>query len=86
MTGRDLIIYILSNDLEDAPILDNGTILMENLGFIPIDKVALEMGVGFSTVIAWMREGIIRGYNVNNALYIDANSVQTLLDKKERKE
>ena len=86
MTGRDLIIYILSNGLEDEPIFDNETIIMENLGFIPIDKVAVKMNVGFSTVIAWMREGIIKGYNVNNALYIDANSMQALLIKKQRKE
>lgn len=86
MTGRDLIIYILENGLEDKPIHDNNTIIMENLGFIPIDKVAVMMNVGFSTVIAWMQKGVIEGYTINNALYVDANSIQSLLDKKERKE
>lgn len=82
MTCRDLIIYILENDLEDKPLVDNGTIIMENLGFIPINKVATKMNVGFSTVIAWMQEGTIKGYNINHELYVDATSMQTLLNKK----
>lgn len=86
MTGRDLILYILTNGLEDEPIFDSNTIFMENLGFMPMDEVAVRMNVGFSTVIAWMQKGVLNGYNINNALYVEVNSVQALLDKTERKE
>ena len=41
MTGRDLIIYILENGLEDEPIIQDGMIIMKNLGYIPLDEAAL---------------------------------------------
>lgn len=35
MTGRELIIYILENGLEDEQIIQDGMIVMKNLGYIP---------------------------------------------------
>ena len=36
MTGRDLIMYILNNSLEDEPVYDDGRVL----GFISIVEAA----------------------------------------------
>ena len=36
MTGRELIIYILENGLEDELIIQDGMIVMKNLGYIPL--------------------------------------------------
>ena len=48
MTGRDLIVYILTNRLEDQPIMHNGRIL----GFMTVEEVAAQLGVGKATVYA----------------------------------
>ena len=46
MTGRELIIYILQNNLEDEIVIDT-----ENA-----EEVALHYGVGISTVKAWVND------------------------------
>lgn len=48
LTGRDLIVYILSNKLEDKPIFHNGKLM----GFMTVDDVAVQLGVGTATVYA----------------------------------
>lgn len=44
MTGKDLIVYILENNLMDEPICKDGTFI----GYIPIGKAAEEMGMGIA--------------------------------------
>lgn len=53
MTGKDLIIYILKNDLEDEPVFKEGTFI----GFATMDNVAVKMNVGVGTIYAWMVMG-----------------------------
>lgn len=48
MTGRDLIVYILNNHLEDKPIYHNGRLL----GFITVEEMAEHLGVGLATARA----------------------------------
>lgn len=48
MTGRELILYILENHLEDEPVFKNGTFV----GFVPVNEAAANMGVGPATVLA----------------------------------
>lgn len=48
MTGRDWIVYILNNKLEDQPIFHNGRLL----GFMTIEEIATQLGVGKATVHA----------------------------------
>lgn len=52
MTGRDLIIYILENKLENEPVYKDGKLL----GFMTIEEAALEFKVGFETVKTWVEE------------------------------
>jgi len=50
-TGRDLIIYILKNNLEDAQIFENGKLL----GFMTIEEAAVKFGYGIGTIKAWVQ-------------------------------
>lgn len=69
MTGRDLIIYILTNGLEDEPVFKNGKFI----GFLTVDDAAVKMEVGTATVNALMLQKRIDSINVNKAVYIPAN-------------
>lgn len=60
MTGRELIIYILQNNLEDEVVIDTES----------AEEVALRYGVGISTVKAWYEMGQINGIKVNDTLHL----------------
>lgn len=49
MTGRDLIIYILRNGLENEPVCRDGKFL----GLLTIDEAAVKLNVGVETVKTW---------------------------------
>ena len=70
MTGRDLIIYILENGLEDEPLYKDGHIL----GFMTEAEAANKFGVGIATVKAWVVRGALDGVKIGNQIYIPANS------------
>ena len=66
MTGKELIIYILQNNLEDEPIsLDGGF-----LDFISVDEAAAKFEVGPETVKIWFTLGIIDGITIGDKVYI----------------
>lgn len=69
MTGRELIIYILENNLEDQEVFANG----ELLGFMSIEMAALKFNVGTSTIKTWIDLKIIPGISIGNKIYIPAN-------------
>ena len=48
MTGRDLIIYILQNNLEDEEIFKDGKFI----GFVTLNEAAVRLNVGVETVKA----------------------------------
>ena len=66
MTGRDLIVYILANHLEDEPVFKDGTLI----GFDSEDKFAEKMNVGVPTVRAWIDLGMINSIRIGNVNYI----------------
>ena len=70
MTGRELIIYILSNGLEDEPIYEDGKIL----GFITASEAAEKFNVGLATIKVWINEGMLDGIRIGEELYIPANA------------
>lgn len=66
MTGRDLIIYILKNNLEDKPVfLDKGF-----LNLMTIRDAAVKFEVGIATVRTWFELGVIDGVMVGEDIYI----------------
>lgn len=66
MTGRDLIIYILTNNLEDQPVfLDKGF-----LNLLSESEAAVKMHVGTATIRVWFEMGLLDGVKVGDELYI----------------
>lgn len=70
MTGRELIIYILENNLEDVSIIDGGKFI----GFMTVDEAAAKFEVGIETVKVWVTMGLLKSISLGGILYIPANS------------
>lgn len=75
MTGRELIVYILANNLEDEPVFKNGKFI----GFITAVEAAAKMDVGVATIRTWVEQGRITDVMFCDRVYIPANF--TLLAK-----
>lgn len=70
MTGRDLIIYILSNGLEDEPVFKDGKVL----GFMTEVEAALKFNVGIATIGVWCDCNMIDHVLIGKELYIPVNA------------
>ena len=81
MTGRDLILYILQNGLEDQPVFENGKLI----GFKTVSEVAEELSVGNATVITWCKLGMIPYVQIG-ANYMIPGNYESPLEKDKRKE
>ena len=69
MNGRDLIIYILENNLENEPVFKDGKLL----GFMTVLEFAVKENVGAATVCAWVAEKRIPSIEIGDTLFIPAN-------------
>jgi hypothetical protein len=74
MTGRDLIIYILQNDLLDAPVYDSGRLL----GFMTAIEAAAKFHVGLATIYAWASRNDIPSARIGEDLYIYVNATNPM--------
>jgi hypothetical protein len=74
MTGRDLIIYILQNNLENEEIFANGKFI----GFITVEEAAVKFDVGVETVKIWVDLGYLSGIKSGGEIYILANAKLTV--------
>lgn len=70
MTGRELILYILENKLEDELVFENGRFL----GFVTAEEYAMMKDVGEETVRLWVNLGYIDGIIIYDELYIPGNA------------
>ena len=70
MTGRDLIIYIIQNGLEDKPVYEDGNIL----GFMNEMEAAVKFNVSTSTVRVWIGLKMLDGVLIGGVWYIPANA------------
>lgn len=75
MTGKELMIYILLNNLEDEVVISNGVFA----GIISVEEAAAKFGVGVPTVMAWYRLGKIPGFTIGDVVFIrnDATDPRT---------
>ena len=69
MTGKELILYILTNNLENEPVFKDGKFI----GFITASEAAIKMDVGVATIYTWISQGRVPGIIFGNQLYIPAN-------------
>lgn len=65
MTGKELILYILQNNLENTIVLDNGFFV----GFMTEEEAAVKFNVGVGTVRAWYCSKMIKGTKIGDSLY-----------------
>lgn len=65
MTGKDLIIYILANNIENEDV----SYIFNNL-LIADEAYAEKIGTGVATVRAMFDLGHLRGIDVCNSIYI----------------
>lgn len=66
MTGKDLIIYILENNLENEPVFKDGKFI----GFITMTEAAIKMNVGLATISAWVNDGKLDCINIGGICLI----------------
>ena len=66
MTGRDMIMYILQNGLENEPMYKDGKLL----GFMTTFETAQRLHVGESTVRAWMSMGHLPYIGIGSCYFI----------------
>lgn len=69
MTGRDLILYILENNLENESVYKDGKLL----GFISVEEYAVQKCVGIATVLVWIDEKRLPCIRIANKIFIPAN-------------
>lgn len=80
MSGRELIVYILQNHLEDEPMVKDGKIL----GLLTAEEAAIKANVGIATIYIWERLNWIEGAVIGDKLYIfDTPSLLVCCDRKE---
>lgn len=84
MTGRELAIYILQNNLEDETVFTKDFFTK---GFLTIEEIAAKLGVGPETIGYWSRLGHLHGLVYNSVIYfrkdfVDPRETISKLNKK----
>lgn len=78
MTGKDLIIYILNNNLEDEPVIKDGHLI----GFKTDIEIASKMGVGRETIKVLVELYKIPHLVVTKTFYVPVKYAERLEDAK----
>lgn len=65
MTGKELILYILQNNLEDTVVLKDNFFV----GFMTEEEAAAKFGVGVATIKAWYYCEMLKGTQIGDSLY-----------------
>lgn len=65
MTGRDLIICILQNHLEDTEILTDS-----NHMFLTVEEAAVKYGTGIATIKAMLDRNILKGMKIGDTYLV----------------
>lgn len=69
MTGRELMMYILENHLEDEVVIQDGVFV----GFMTEEEAAVKFKVGVATIKAWYACGKVKGTKIGDRLYFLRN-------------
>lgn len=65
MTGKELILYILQNNLENTIVLEDGFFV----GFMTAEEAAVRFNVGIETIRAWYYCKQLKGTQIGDSLY-----------------
>ena len=69
MTGKELIMYILQNDLEDEIIIKEGIFVW----LMDETEAAVKFDVGIETIKVWHLYGFLKGIKIGDHLYFLRN-------------
>lgn len=78
MTGRDLILYILENHLEDEVVIENGVLFW----LMTEEEAAVKFGVGIAQIRAWYMCKMLSGTKIGDRLYFPRNAADPRKDDK----
>jgi hypothetical protein len=78
MTGRDLIMYILQNNLEDEVVIKDGIFIW----LMNEEEAAVKFGVGIAQIRAWYVCGMLNGTKIGDQLYFLRNTADPRKDDK----
>lgn len=70
MVGRDLIIYILQNHLEDEPVFKDGKFV----GFMTTIEAAVKYDVGVASIESLFKLGLLDGVMIGDEIYIRSDT------------
>lgn len=73
MTGKELIVYILTNNLENKELDVNGDLLLQ-LGFLNEEKMAAAFGIDIPAIRVMYSLGMISGINICGKLYFSSDA------------
>lgn len=65
MTGKELILYILQNNLENTIVLEDGFFV----GFMTETEAAVKFDVGVEQIKAWYSCKMLKGTRIGDSLY-----------------
>ena len=66
MTGKELIIYILQNDLLDMPVFRSERFL----DFMTVQEAAVKFDVGESTVRCWVKLNMLPSIQIGEKIFM----------------
>ena len=78
MTGKELILYILQNDLENEIVVKDGVFIW----LMTEEEAAVKFDVGVSTIRAWYTCGMLSGTKLGDRLYFLRNVCDPRKDDK----
>ena len=79
MTGKELILSILHNTLENEVVIKDGIFIW----LMHEEEAAAKFGVGVATIKAWYICGMLSGTKIGNHLYFLRNAAEYGLRKKD---
>ena len=79
MTGKDLIIYILQNNLVDKEVFCDD--MSKSLLFMSEQEAAVKWGTGIATVEALIKLGTIKAFKFNDSYFILADEQNPITQK-----
>lgn len=78
MTGKELIMYIIKNDLLNEPIFSDNKIL----GLVTVEEAAIRLDVGKATISVYAKLGRIDSVKIGNAIFIvDNDKLKTIKER-----
>lgn len=66
ITGRDLIVYILMNHLENEKVVNDGKFLKS----YTVEETAKTLDTGLETVKTWYKLGYLAGFELDSKIYL----------------